>query len=157
MPPIISVSHLTKTYGAGFKALKDINLEIAPGEIFALLGPNGAGKTTLIDVITGLTRPASGSVQFDGTELVGRREHRIVRLGIGRTFQTSVVFEQLSVLENLDLAASFRRPFGALLRRRRGSSDQVTAALETTGLTALADRPAGSPPCSGRTARARPR
>ncbi|AVT31928.1 urea ABC transporter ATP-binding protein UrtD [Plantactinospora sp. BC1] len=128
---------------SGFRAITDLDFTVGAGELRFLIGPNGAGKTTLIDVITGLTRPAAGSVRFAGTELLGRREHQIVRLGIGRTFQTSVVFEQLTVLENLDLAATFRRPLGTLLRRRRGVADQVAAALETTGLAELADRPAG--------------
>ncbi|MFV2087403.1 urea ABC transporter ATP-binding protein UrtD [Micromonospora sp. LOL_021] len=127
----------------GFRAISDLDLTVEPGELRFLIGPNGAGKTTLIDVVTGRTRPASGSVRFNGQELVGRREHRIVRLGIGRTFQTSVVFEQLTVLENLDLAASFRRRMVGLLRRRRGVSDQVSRALDTTGLADLAYRPAG--------------
>ncbi|HYN94695.1 MAG TPA: urea ABC transporter ATP-binding protein UrtD, partial [Pilimelia sp.] len=127
----------------GFRAITDLSVTVDSGELRFLIGPNGAGKTTLIDVITGRTRPASGSVRFHGEELVGRREHRIVRAGIGRTFQTSVVFEQLTVLENLDLAANFRRPTVALLRRRRGVTDDVAAALETTGLGELAYRPAG--------------
>ena len=62
MPPIISVSHLSKTYGSGFKALNDINLDIKRGEIFALLGPNGAGKTTLISIICGIANPSAGTV-----------------------------------------------------------------------------------------------
>jgi urea transport system ATP-binding protein len=127
----------------GFHAITDLDLTVRPGELRFLIGPNGAGKTTLIDVITGRTRPASGSVLFDGTELVGRREHAVVRLGVGRTFQTSVVFEELTVLENLDLAASFRRGLPALLRARRGRSAEVAEVLETTGLTGLAERPAG--------------
>ena len=127
----------------GFRAISDLDFSVAAGELRFLIGPNGAGKTTLIDVITGRTRPTAGSVRFDGQELVGKPEHKIVRLGVGRTFQTSVVFEQLTVAENLDLAASFRRRLPALLRRRRGISDQVAAALQTTGLAGLAHRPAG--------------
>ncbi|WP_067479771.1 urea ABC transporter ATP-binding protein UrtD [Actinomadura hibisca] len=127
----------------GFKALGGVDLTVAAGELRFLIGPNGAGKTTLIDVITGLTRPAAGTVRFAGTELAGRPEHKIVRLGIGRTFQTSVVFEELTVVENLDLAAGFRRPLPTLLRQRRGVSDEVAAALDTIGLGDLADRPAG--------------
>ncbi|GAB1692016.1 urea ABC transporter ATP-binding protein UrtD [Krasilnikovia sp. M28-CT-15] len=127
----------------GFRALSDLDFTVRAGELRFLIGPNGAGKTTLVDVITGRTRPAAGSVHFDDHELVGRREHRIVRLGVGRTFQTSVVFEQLTVLENLDLAASFRRRTTGLLHRRRGIGARVAAALETTGLAGLADRPAG--------------
>jgi urea transport system ATP-binding protein len=127
----------------GFRAIDGIDLTVEQGELRFLIGPNGAGKTTLIDVITGLTRPTTGEVVFDGRSLVGLREHQIVRLGVGRTFQTSVVFEELTVLENLDLAASFRRPLWSLARRRRGVSDAVAEALETTGLKELADRPAG--------------
>ena len=63
MAPIISVANLSKTYGSGFKALKNINLEIASGEIFALLGPNGAGKTTLISIICGIANPSEGSIR----------------------------------------------------------------------------------------------
>ena len=127
----------------GFRAVNGIDLTVDSGELRFLIGPNGAGKTTLIDVITGLTKPSAGSVTFGGTSLVGRKEHRIVRLGIGRTFQTSVVFEELTVVENLDLAASFRRPLVTLLRQRRAVSAAVAAALETIGLGDLADRPAG--------------
>jgi urea transport system ATP-binding protein len=127
----------------GFRAITDLDLTVDSGELRFLIGPNGAGKTTLIDVITGLTKPESGGIEFDGHNLLGRKEHEIVRMGIGRTFQTSVIFEQLSVVDNLDLAATFRRRLTWLMRRRHGISDQVHAALETTGLTDLADRPAG--------------
>jgi urea transport system ATP-binding protein len=139
---LLEVRGLTVVF-SGFKAVTDLDFTLAPGELRFLIGPNGAGKTTLIDVITGLTKPVSGSVRFDGRELLGTPEHAVVRAGVGRTFQTSVVFEELSVVDNLDLAASFRRPLTALLRRRRGVCDEVAAALDTTGLGALADRPAG--------------
>ncbi|MGS2641725.1 urea ABC transporter ATP-binding protein UrtD [Streptosporangium sp. LJ11] len=142
MSPMIEVRGLSVVFD-GFRAIDGIDLTVEKGELRFLIGPNGAGKTTLIDVITGLTRPTTGEVVFDGRSLVGLREHRIVRLGVGRTFQTSVVFEELTVLENLDLAASFRRPLWSLARRRRGVSDAVAEALETTGLRELADRPAG--------------
>ncbi|QFZ20800.1 urea ABC transporter ATP-binding protein UrtD [Saccharothrix syringae] len=127
----------------GFAAVDGLDLTVEEGELRFLIGPNGAGKTTLVDVVTGLTRPVAGSVRFAGRELVGKREHEVVRLGVGRTFQTATVFEELTVVENLDLAACFRMPLRSLLRRRRGVSDEVAAALAETGLTALADRPAG--------------
>ncbi|MGA2895960.1 MAG: ATP-binding cassette domain-containing protein, partial [Xanthobacteraceae bacterium] len=66
----ISVSHLGKTYASGFQALKDINLDIRHGEIFALLGPNGAGKTTLINIICGIVKPSTGSVTVDGHDII---------------------------------------------------------------------------------------
>ncbi|MGI5270084.1 urea ABC transporter ATP-binding protein UrtD [Nonomuraea sp. CA-218870] len=127
----------------GFHALDGVDLTVADGELRFLIGPNGAGKTTLIDVITGLTKPTAGRVRFGGYDLVGRKEHQIVRLGVGRTFQTSVVFEELTVLENLDLAACFRKPLWSLAARRRGVSDAVAEALARTGLEPLAGRSAG--------------
>jgi len=127
----------------GFVAIDGIDFTVRPGELRFLIGPNGAGKTTLVDVITGLTKPAAGSVRFAGTELVGRREYRIVKLGIGRTFQTATVFEDLTVLENIDLAASFRLAVPKLFLRRRGISDPVAQVLETTQLADLAHRKAG--------------
>jgi urea transport system ATP-binding protein len=127
----------------GFRAIDGMELTIRRGELRFLIGPNGAGKTTLIDVVTGLTKPAAGSIRFDGVELVGRREHQIVRQGIGRTFQTAAVFEQLTVVENLDLAASFRRRLPTLFRRRRGELSEVRSVLAITGLAELTDRPAG--------------
>ncbi|MGA3308704.1 MAG: ABC transporter ATP-binding protein [Xanthobacteraceae bacterium] len=81
MTPAISVSHLTKTYASGFQALKDINLEIRNGEIFALLGPNGAGKTTLISIICGIVRPSSGRVTVDGYDIIA--DYRTTRSLIG--------------------------------------------------------------------------
>ena len=81
MQPIISVSHLSKTYVSGFEALKDINLEIKKGEIFALLGPNGAGKTTLINIICGIVTPSAGKVVVDGHDIV--TDFRAARAMIG--------------------------------------------------------------------------
>jgi ABC-2 type transport system ATP-binding protein len=79
--PIISVSRLTKTYDSGFQALKEINLDIRRGEIFALLGPNGAGKTTLIGIICGILRPSGGSVTVDGHDII--TDYRAARSLIG--------------------------------------------------------------------------
>jgi ABC-2 type transport system ATP-binding protein len=81
MPPIISVEHLSKTYGSGFKALDDINLTIGRGEIFALLGPNGAGKTTLINIICGIANLSSGRVTIDGHDI--NSDYRAARSLIG--------------------------------------------------------------------------
>jgi ABC-2 type transport system ATP-binding protein len=81
MTSAISVAHLDKTYASGFQALKDINLEIRTGEIFALLGPNGAGKTTLISIICGIVKSSGGSVTVDGHDIVA--DYRITRSLIG--------------------------------------------------------------------------
>jgi len=80
-PSIISVSGLTKTYASGFQALKNINLEIRKGEIFALLGPNGAGKTTLINIICGIVTPSGGTVTVAGNDII--RDYRMTRAMIG--------------------------------------------------------------------------
>jgi urea transport system ATP-binding protein len=127
----------------GFKALDGVDLDAREGEVQFLIGPNGAGKTTLVDLVTGLTRATRGSAKFDGVELIGRREHQIVKLGIGRTFQTATVFESLTVVENLDLAVNFRLSLAGLLRHRRGISEPVARALATTSLEEVAERPAG--------------
>jgi urea transport system ATP-binding protein len=126
----------------GFVAVHDVDLTVTQGDLRFLIGPNGAGKTTLIDAVTGLVR-ATGSVAFGGAELLGRSTHRIARAGVGRTFQTASVFEELTVLQNLDIAAGARRRPLTLLRRRQGTPDAVEHALETVGLTALRDVPAG--------------
>src|SRR3979490_193856 len=81
MPPIISVPNLSKTYGSGFQALKNISLDINRGEIFALLGPNGAGKTTLISIICGIANLSEGRVTVDGHDI--NRDYRAARSLIG--------------------------------------------------------------------------
>ncbi|MFG1790155.1 urea ABC transporter ATP-binding protein UrtD [Nocardia sp. NPDC049149] len=126
----------------GFKAVTDVDLTVLQGDLRFLIGPNGAGKTTLIDAITGLV-PATGSAQKAGVELLGKKVHQIARLGIGRTFQTASVFEQLSVLQNLDIAAGARRSALTMLRRRTSVLPSIEEALELTGLGDLRDRPAG--------------
>lgn len=140
--PLLEIRGLSVVFD-GFRAIDGIDLDVRPGELRFLIGPNGAGKTTLIDVVTGLTRPTAGSVRFEGRDLVGKREHQVVRLGIGRTFQTAVVFEELTVEENVDLAATFRMRLPALLRRRKGRSAAVAAVLDRAGLLDLAEHPAG--------------
>ncbi|MFD6166999.1 urea ABC transporter ATP-binding protein UrtD [Oerskovia sp. NPDC060287] len=126
----------------GFVAVQSVDLTVVQGELRFLIGPNGAGKTTIVDAITGLTR-ASGSVRFGGTELLGRKTHKIARAGVGRTFQTASVFEELTVLQNLDIAAGAGRGPLTLLRQRRGVPEPVEQALETIGLAHLRDTRAG--------------
>ena len=122
-----------------------MDLTCRQGELRFLIGPNGAGKTTLVDAITGLTK-ATGAVALRRPGPAGRRSTGSSGSGIGRTFQTATVFEELTVLENLDLAA--RRPHAAAGRccaTAAGVAGLVRTALETIGLTELADaRPACS-------------
>ncbi len=89
----------------GFRAINRLSIDIAPGELRCIIGPNGAGKTTMMDIITGKTRPDSGTVFFGGTlDLLRHSEAEIAQLGIGRKFQRPTVFEAMSVFENLELA-----------------------------------------------------
>ena len=96
MPPIISISKLTKTYASGLQALKNIDLEIFKGEIFALLGPNGAGKTTLINIVCGIVTPSTGVVVVDGYDI--QRDYRAARSKIGLVPQelTTDTFETVT-------------------------------------------------------------
>ncbi|MFE5700212.1 urea ABC transporter ATP-binding protein UrtD [Rhodococcus koreensis] len=126
----------------GFKAVDGVDLTLMQGDLRFLIGPNGAGKTTLVDAITGLV-PATGSVTKSGVELIGKKVHRIARLGVGRTFQTASVFEELSVLQNLDIAAGAGRSALTLLRRRKTVLPAIEEALDVTGLGKLRDTPAG--------------
>ncbi|MBR7672911.1 urea ABC transporter ATP-binding protein UrtD [Streptomyces daliensis] len=127
----------------GFTAVDGVDLTVGAGDLRFLIGPNGAGKTTLVDAVTGLAR-ATGSVRFDGRELLGSSVQKIARAGIGRTFQTAAVFEELTVLQNLDIAAGAGRGIATLLRQRATVPESVERALETTGLTAHRDKPAGT-------------
>jgi urea transport system ATP-binding protein len=89
----------------GFKAINNLSLDIAPGELRCIIGPNGAGKTTMMDIITGKTRPDSGTVFFGSTiDLLRHKEAEIAQMGIGRKFQKPTVFEHLTVFDNLELA-----------------------------------------------------
>lgn len=137
----LEVRGLTVSFD-GFKANTDVDMTLMQGDLRFLIGPNGAGKTTLIDAITGLV-PATGSVTKSGVELLGKKVHTIARLGVGRTFQTASIFEQLTVLQNLDIAAGAGRSVRTMLRRRGAVSPEIEEALETIGLTAERDKLAG--------------
>ena len=126
----------------GFVAVDSIDLTLLQGRVHFLIGPNGAGKTTLVDAVTGLAK-ASGLVRYGNTDLLGLKPHQIVRAGVGRTFQTATVFEQLTVLQNLDIAGGVHRKARSMLRARRGVPSYVEEALDTIGLGDLRDRPAG--------------
>src|SRR5580658_11065949 len=99
---LLEVDKITVRFD-GFRALDDLTLSLEAGELRCIVGPNGAGKTTLMDVITGKTRPESGSVRFAGRDITRLPEHAIVGLGIGRKFQRPTVFPNHTVYENLEL------------------------------------------------------
>lgn len=104
----------------GFKAVNDLNLSIAQGELRCLIGPNGAGKTTTLDLICGKTRPTHGSIRYRGQEIARLPEYQIARRGIGRKFQVPSVFRQLTVRENLEVGLCKRvSVYANLLRPSR--------------------------------------
>ena len=131
----------------GFKAINNLSLDIAPGELRCIIGPNGAGKTTMMDIITGKTRPDSGTVFFGSTiNLLRHNEPEIAQLGIGRKFQKPTVFEHLSVVENLELALKTDKRVGASMRFKLDSAqtDRLHDVLTTIHLLPDALRTAGN-------------
>lgn len=111
---VLAVEDLTVSFD-GFKAIDALNLYIDAGELRVIIGPNGAGKTTLLDLICGKTRATGGSIKFKNTEMFGQSEHKIVRAGIGRKFQTPSIYENLPVFKNLEVSyPKGRGVFGAL-------------------------------------------
>ena len=130
----------------GFKALNKLCLDISVGEMRCIIGPNGAGKTTMMDVITGKTRPDSGTAFFGSTiDLLSLRESEIAQRGIGRKFQKPTVFEYLTVFENLELALKAdRRARASVFFKLSGAQlDRIGAMLELIHLKDHAQRTAG--------------
>ena len=130
----------------GFKALNNLSLTLELGELRCVIGPNGAGKTTMMDVITGKTRPDSGTAFFGQTiDLTRLTEAQIAKAGIGRKFQKPTVFEQHTVYENLELAQKAdKRVWPTLIARLSGPArDRIAETLETIKLLPDAGRPAG--------------
>jgi urea transport system ATP-binding protein len=131
----------------GFRALDSLTLVLDQGELRCIIGPNGAGKTTLQDVITGKTRPDSGSVFLvgDHTDLTHLAEHEIAARGVCRKFQRPTVFQGHTVLENLELAIPSNKGVWASLFARLSKADRerIDRTLETIGLTEHAEKLAG--------------
>ena len=131
----------------GFKAINNLSLDIAPGELRCIIGPNGAGKTTMMDVITGKTRPDEGKAYFGSTiDLLRLRESQIAQIGIGRKFQKPTVYEQLTVFENLELALQAdRRVRASMFFRLNGEQlDRIGEVLTLIHLKDSAQRNAGN-------------
>jgi urea transport system ATP-binding protein len=128
----------------GFKAVNGLNLYIDKGELRVVIGPNGAGKTTVLDLICGRTKVSEGSIKFKDQEITGRKEQEIVRLGIGRKFQTPTIYEDLTVFENLELSLPRGRDVvGALFWKRTSEvSERVREIAAMIFLEELLDRPA---------------
>ncbi|MEU6801384.1 ABC transporter ATP-binding protein [Streptomyces neyagawaensis] len=137
---VLSVQRLGVSYG-GVHALSDVSLEVGEGQLVGLIGPNGAGKTTFVDAVTGLVT-ARGRVELDGKDLTGRPPHVRARRGLARTFQSSELFEDLTVAENLQVTSdpsTWWTALGETFGRRPASNPAVPEALAALGLEDLAD------------------
>jgi branched-chain amino acid transport system ATP-binding protein len=119
--PLLQIEGLTHFFG-GLRAVYDYDLDLEEGELVGLIGPNGSGKTTIFNLVTGAYRPTEGEVRLNGDNLVGLRPHKITARGIGRTFQTIRLWNELTVLDNIRIARASRIEYGLLdsiLRGRR--------------------------------------
>jgi ABC-type branched-subunit amino acid transport system ATPase component len=140
---LLSVRHLGKQFG-GLWALRDVELHVEPGQIRGLIGPNGAGKTTLLNIIGGAITPSTGTVDFSGRSIIGRRPHEVAALGIARTFQHLTLFGGMTVLENVMVGLHCRLS-GPLSWRRVALNSETAACraarelLEAFELDKIAD------------------
>ena len=121
---LLAIEDLTVSFD-GFKAVDSLSLYVDKNELRVIIGPNGAGKTTVLDMICGKTRATSGSIKFRNEEMLGLPEHKIVRAGIGRKFQTPSIYENLTVYENLEISfPRGRGVFGALTFKRSADVEE---------------------------------
>ncbi|UCF95699.1 MAG: ABC transporter ATP-binding protein [Desulfobacterales bacterium] len=133
---ILETRNVSKDFGK-LAALVDVDLAVAPGEIFGLAGPNGAGKSTLFNVIAGTFPPTAGRIIFAGKDITGLGAHRICHLGLARTFQIPQTFASLSVYDNLRVGATFG---GHSDRRIRTRIEESLAYLDLTAFRATRAR-----------------
>ncbi len=145
---ILELKNISKNFG-GLKALRTISFAVNPGEILSVIGPNGAGKTTLFNVITGSFPPTEGSVFFLNEEITGKKPHEVFRKGIGRTFQTRALFENMSVMENLTTSQIYQTRSGlwnSLWPDKRAQEEEkrlrgtAEATAESVGLGRLREK-----------------
>jgi branched-chain amino acid transport system ATP-binding protein len=137
---LLEVRNIVKSFG-GLRALQDVSLSVAKGEIRAVIGPNGAGKSTLFNVMTGLLRPDAGDVVFEGEPITGLPPYRVIRKGIGRSFQITNIFPRMSVFENVQVALfSHHRMGGNPLSMARKFRRVGEEALDLLGQVGLAEK-----------------
>jgi len=137
-PIVLAVEDLTVSFD-GFKAVDNLTLYVEKNELRVIIGPNGAGKTTVLDLICGKTKATGGSIKFKDTELTKLSENKIVLTGVGRKFQTPSIYENLSVLENLEISfPRGRGVFGSLTFAR--TQDVVDRIMEIAEMIFLSDQ-----------------
>jgi len=137
--PLLEIRELTKHFFR-LSALSQVSLSVEPGELLGIIGPNGSGKTTLFNCITGVLRPSAGAVRFEGEDITGWTPDAVYHRGIARTFQLIQLFPEMTVLENMLMAAQERRGtlWGRLLRREETEeSARARQLLEYLGIAAV--------------------
>jgi len=141
---VLNVTGLQKSFG-GVSALAGVSFALEAGELLAMIGPNGAGKTTCFNCVNGQLRPDSGSVDFEGHELVGRAPRDIWRLGVGRTFQITATFGSMTVVENVQMAlmSRYRRTRALWPMATRLYRDEALDLLDAVGMRDQAARQCG--------------
>ena len=146
---VLNVSDVNKNFG-GLQALTNINLQIEEGKTHAVIGPNGAGKSTLLNTVIGRLVPDTGSVMFDGVKLTGKTPHEINQLGVARVFQTPEIFLDLTVLQNVEIAALAKRdgafsfkPFRSMFSETE-IRDEAEYMLQDMGLYQMRDQETGN-------------
>jgi len=140
--PFMEVRNLSRHFGL-FKALSNVSVSFAPGQLTAIIGPNGAGKSTLFNVLSGALSPTSGQVFFQGQDITDLQPHDYARRGIAKSFQITNVFKQLSVHENVRVAAQMRYARYELFKPRaslRSAIEEADALLARVGLSALRNK-----------------
>ena len=142
--PVLEVRNLSKAFG-GVRAVGGVSFDLQPGQRLAMIGPNGAGKTTCFNMLMGQLRPDTGSVRFEGRELIGLHPRQVWRLGVGRTFQITTTFASMTVLENVQvaLASHHRRTFAVVPSLPRLYREPALALLERVGMSDQAQRTCG--------------
>ncbi len=144
MSALLEVSGVTKSFD-GFRAIDNLSFSIGEPELRAVIGPNGAGKTTFMDLVTGKTRPDTGTIRYGemGRDLTRLSEARIARAGVGRKFQKPTVFEAQTVRQNLELALKGARGPLSVLTRRGADAARIGALAVEVGLADALDAPSG--------------
>jgi branched-chain amino acid transport system ATP-binding protein len=141
LAPILKTEQLSVRFG-GLAALSQVNFEVARNEVRAIIGPNGAGKSTFFNCLTGVLRPTSGRILFDGEEVTGLPSNAISRRGIARSYQITNILPNATTLENMRIAAQSRRHAWNMLSHHGAFADlneKAEAALESVGLLGKAD------------------
>jgi branched-chain amino acid transport system ATP-binding protein len=131
----LDVKNLFKSFG-GLKAIRDVNLEVQEGEIHGLIGPNGAGKTTFFNLVTGLYKPDSGLIYFEGENITGMKPHVICKKGLTRTFQIPHLFSSQNVLANVMVGAAYGKVKSTSLDTVKREANEI---LEFVGLARARD------------------